>query len=106
MLSRVERWRRQDIVAAHLLIVHHYPVAHLPDEIIRGQHAKPCFQHIPDAEAFILSAQHPPCALQLKPELHIAFLPISYLHFVNDSHDNDINDNLPEFSYTFPDLPE
>jgi hypothetical protein len=33
-------------------------------------------------------------------------LLISYLHFVNDSHDNDINDNLPEFSYTFPDLPE
>ena len=82
MLSRVERWWRQGIVAAHLFIVHHYPVAHLPDEIIRGQHAKPCFQNIPDAEAFILSAQHPPCALQQKPELRKAFLVIiNFDHF-------------------------
>ena len=83
MLSWVERWRRQGIVAAHLLIVHHYPMAHLPDEIIRGQHTKPGFQHIPDAEALILRPQHTPGALQPKPELHKTSLIISKFH-LND----------------------
>jgi hypothetical protein len=57
-------------------------VAHLPDKIIGSLHAKPCFQHIPDAEALILSAQHLPCALQPTPELHKAFLVIiNFDHF-------------------------
>ena len=80
MLSWIERWRRQYVVAAHLLIVNHYVVAHLPDKVVGGLNAEPCLQHVAYAESLVLHAQHAPCALQLKPELHKAFLIILYFH--------------------------
>ena len=67
--ARIQR-RRRKFVPAFLLTKH----TDLPDIIVRSLIAEPRFQHVADAEAFILTSEEAPCALQQTPELHKAFL--------------------------------
>ena len=76
VLVRIER-RRWQFVPPLLLT----PVAHFPHKIFVGFIAEPRFQHISDAEAFTLTSEEAPRALQPKPELHKAFLIVLNLHF-------------------------
>jgi hypothetical protein len=55
-------------------------MAYLPNEVIGGFIAEPHLQHVADAEALILSSEEAPCALQLSPEQHKAFLIILNLN--------------------------
>ena len=79
MLSRIERWRLQRIISTDGVVFvkqQRYLPTHLPYKIIRSFIAKPRFQHAAYAEAFILTSEEAPCALQPKPELHKAFLSV------------------------------
>ena len=78
MLSGVERWWGQLVVAAHLIIVYHSVVAHLPDKIIGGAQTEPRLKHVADAEPLVLPRQQAPCVLQPAPELHKARLIVFY----------------------------
>ena len=75
VLTRIEAGRWQFVPP--LLLT---PVAHFPDKIIVSFMAEPRFQHIPDAEALILTSEEAPRALQPKPELHKAFLIVLKFH--------------------------
>ena len=59
MTARIERGQRK-FVPAFLLA----QVAHLPDKIVGGLTTEPRFQHVADAEPFVLCSKEPPCALQ------------------------------------------
>ena len=74
VLARIERRQRQFVPTLLGLIVHRCLVAHLPDKVISGFVAEPRFQDVADAEAFVLSSEEAPRALQPAPELHKAFL--------------------------------
>ena len=83
MLSRIERRRSQGIISADGVVFVEqqcYLPTHIPDKIIRSFDAKPRFQHVADAEAFALTSEEAPCALQPKPELHKAFLSVVVIH--------------------------
>ena len=47
-------------------------LADLPDEVVAGAKAQPCFQYVAHAVAAVLSEVEPPRALQQKPKLHEA----------------------------------
>ena len=82
MFSRIERWRLQIIISTDGIVFvkqQCYLPTHIPDEVIRSFDAKPRFQHIAYAEAFVLTSEEAPCALQPKPELHKAFLSVIYI---------------------------
>ena len=55
-------------------------VAYFPDKVIVGFTSEPRLQHSTDAEPLTLPCEEPPRALQLKPELHKAFLGILNLN--------------------------
>ena len=83
MLSRIERWRLQIIISTDGIVFvkqQCYLPTHIPDEVIRSFIAKPRFQHVAYAEAFALTSEEAPCALQPKPELHKAFLSVVVIH--------------------------
>ena len=67
MLSRIERRRSQGIISTDGIVFvkqQCYLPTHIPDEVVRSFDAKPCFQHVAYAEAFALSSEEAPCALQ------------------------------------------
>ena len=80
VLARIERRQRQFVPTLLGLIVHRCLVAHLPDKVISGFVTEPCLQDVADAEAFVLSSEEEPRALQPAPELHKAFLGILDVH--------------------------
>jgi hypothetical protein len=55
-------------------------LADLPDEVVAGAKAEPCFEDVAHAVAAMLSEVEPPRALQQKPELHEALLGVVYLY--------------------------
>lgn len=85
MAARIERGRRQDVVAVDgLVVVERGCAADFPDEVVGGLTAEPGLQHVADAEAFVLTSEEVPCALQPSPELHKACLIILNLHIKVD----------------------
>ena len=83
MLSRIERRRLQEIISTDGIVFvkqQCYLPTHIPDEVIRSIIAKPRFQHVAYAEAFALTSEEAPCALQPKPELHKTLLGILDVH--------------------------
>jgi len=79
MLSRIERWRLQEIISTDGIVFvkqQRYLPTHIPYKNIRSIIAKPRFQHVADAEAFALTSEEAPCALQPKPKLHKAFFVV------------------------------
>ena len=77
VLTRVQR-RRGKFVPTFLFAKH----TDLPNKIISSLIAEPRLQHVAYAEAFVLTSEEAPCALQHPPELHKAFLiVIDFDHF-------------------------
>ena len=96
MLSRIERWRLQEIISTDgIFFVKQqcYLPTHIPDEVIRSIIAKPRFQHVAYAEAFALTSEEAPCALQPKPELHKTFfIVLNLIHsFIIENDQNDLD---------------
>ena len=52
--------------------------ADLPDEVVAGAKAQPCFEDVAHAVAAVLPEVEPPRVLQLAPELHEALLGVVY----------------------------
>ena len=83
MLSRIERRRLQEIISTDGVVFvkeQCYLPTRVPYKIIRSIIAKPRFQYVTYAEAFALTSEEAPCALQPKPELHKAFLSVVVIH--------------------------
>ena len=96
MLSRIERWRSQGIISTDGIVFvkqQRYLPTHIPDEVIRSFDAKPRFQHVAYAEAFALTSEEAPCALQPKPELHKTFfIVLNLIHsFIIENDQNDLD---------------
>jgi len=53
-------------------------LADLPDEVVAGAKAEPCFEDVAHAVAAMLPEVEPPRALQLAPELHEALPGVVY----------------------------
>ena len=67
MFSRIERRQLQEIISADGVVFVEqqcYLPTHIPDKVIRSVIAKPRFQHVAYAEAFVLTSEEAPCALQ------------------------------------------
>ena len=96
MFSRIERRRLQEIISADGIVFVEqqcYLPAYIPDEVVRSFDAKPCFQHVAYAEAFALTSEEAPCALQPKPELHKTFfIVLNLIHsFIIENDQNDLD---------------
>ena len=96
MLSRIERWRLQIIISTDGIVFvkeQRYLPTHVPYIIIRSFDAKPRFQYVTYAEAFALTSEEAPCALQPKPELHKTFfIVLNLIHsFIIENDQNDLD---------------
>ena len=66
-----------------VILINDDAVTYLPDEIVRCFRAIPLYEHMPDAESFVLTPEEASRALQLQPELHETILSILDLHNLN-----------------------